>query len=70
MNCKARKRVPPTLYAVVCNEDVDQSLFGGLPAPRLERTLKAAKATHKHENERCCDGGHRIVGLSTWELKP
>ena len=27
------------------------------------------KATRRHENERCCDGGHRIIGLSTWELK-
>ena len=70
MHREARKRVPATFYVVVCNNDVDQSLFGGLPAARLERSLRSAKATRKLENERCCDGGHRIVGLSTWELKP
>ena len=69
MKREFRKRVPETFYAIVCNDDVDQSLFGGLPAPRLERTLRGAKAARKHENERCCDGGHRIIGLSTWELK-
>ena len=69
MNRETRKRVPTTLYVIVCNDNVQQSLFGGLPAPLIERTLKAAKASRRHENERCCDGGHRIIGLSTWELK-
>lgn len=64
-----RKHIPKRFYAVMCNDDVDNSLFGGLPAPMLALTLTESRRNRKLLNERCCDGGHTILKLTTEVVK-
>lgn len=62
-----RKHIPKHFYTIVCNDDVDNNLFGGYPV--LERTLKSARAERAMLNVDCCDGGHQILKLTTEVVK-
>lgn len=57
-----RRRIPRTLYAVVCVENVDNSLFDYAAA--ITRTLKQARTERCYLNRECCDGGHHILKLT------
>lgn len=46
-----RKRVPSNVYIIVCNDGVDRSFFGGLPVPRLEKTLREARHLRRLRRE-------------------